>query len=195
MRPLSVQQMIRVWERGDSRSPVDQALLLLEAGSREVPLSVLAKLHVAERDRRLLQLRERTFGSRVSCSVDCPFCYENLEFEIEIPQILQPSLPQAAETFTGSIDELTVTFRLPNSEDLVDALDAPSAEEGRGRILKRCLLSVRKLGEELGLNQLSLEDGEKLCSLMGNSDPQSETQFGVQCLSCGKTWQVTFDVA
>jgi len=194
MRPLSLQEMICVWERGDSRSPIDQALLLLEAGSGEVALSDLAKLHVAERDRRLLQLRERTFGGRMFCSVDCPFCSENLEFELETKQILQPSLPEAGETFTGSIGELTVTFRLPNSEDLVDALEAASAEERRSRILERCLLSVRKRGEELTFNQLSLENVEKLCSLMGDSDPQTETRFGIQCLSCGKTWQVTFDV-
>lgn len=195
MRPLSVQEMIRVWERGELRSPVDQALLLLEAGNRGVPLRDLAKLHVAERDRRLLQLREGTFGGRMSCSVDCPSCSQNLEFELETNQILQPSLPQLAETFTGSIDEVTVTFRLPNSEDLVDALQAASAEEGRSRILERCLLSAHKLGEELRFNQLSPENVEKLCSLMGDSDPQAETQFGVQCLSCGKTWQVVFDVA
>jgi len=62
MRRLSVQEMIGVWEKGELRSPVDQALLLLQAGEPEESLSDLAKLHVGERDRRLLQLREKTFG-------------------------------------------------------------------------------------------------------------------------------------
>jgi hypothetical protein len=195
MRPLSVQEMIRVWERGNLRSPIDQALLLLDSEGTEDSLSQLAKLDVAERDRRLLQLREKTFGSHLSCSVDCPWCSEDLQFEMETRQILQPPLPEQAATFQGSMDDLTVAFRLPNSEDLIEGMKAVSVEEGRGRILERCLLSVRKLGAEVSFDQFSSGDMEKLCILMGDADPQAETRFSVQCLSCGKTWQVTFDVA
>jgi hypothetical protein len=194
MRPLSVREMIRVWEGGDSRSPVDQALLLLKAGGMEGSLSDLAKLHVAERDRRLLQLREGTFGPRLSCSVDCPFCSEDLAFELETRQILEPPLQGQTETFTGGTDQLTVHFRLPNSEDLVDGLRAASPEEARRRILKRCLLSARKSGAELPFDDLSSDDVDKLSTLMGNSDPQAETRFGVECLACRKTWQVMFDI-
>jgi hypothetical protein len=194
MRPLSVQEMIRVWERGNSRSPIDQALLLLDAGSAENSLSQLAKLDVAERDRRLLQLREKTFGSHLSCSVDCPWCSQDLQFDMETRQVLQYPLPEQTTTFSGSTDDLAVAFRLPNSEDLIEGMKTASMEEGRSRILERCLLSVRKLGVEVRFDQLSSEDIEKLCALMGDADPQAETRFSVQCLSCGKTWQITFDV-
>ena len=62
MRPLSIKEMIGVWEDGNCRSPIDQALLLLHAGAPDDSLQDLAKLHVGERDRRLLELRERTIG-------------------------------------------------------------------------------------------------------------------------------------
>jgi len=194
MRPLSVQEMIRVWERGDLRSPIDQALLLLEAGGQKGSLSDLAKLHVGERDRLLLQLREKTFGSRFVCSVDCPECSEDLQFEMETRQILQPAPPERAQTFTESAGELTATFRLPNSEDLADAMLVAPLEQGKQRILERCLVSVRKRGAEFGLGELSDGDVEELCRLMGNADPQAETRLSVQCLSCGEAWQVIFDI-
>jgi hypothetical protein len=194
MRPLSVQEMIRVWERGNSRSPIDQALLLLDEGGTDDSLSQLAKLDVAERDRRLLQLREKTFGSHLSCSVDCPWCSEDLQFEMETHQILQPSQPEREAIFHKSTDDLTVAFRLPNSEDLIEGMKAASQEEGRSRILEQCLLSVSKLGAEVRFDQLSSDEIEKLCILIGDADPQAETRFSVQCLSCDKTWQATFDV-
>src|SRR5258708_26214816 len=135
MRPLSVQEMIRVWERGNSRSPIDQALLLLDAGSAEDSLSHLAKLHVAERDRRLLQLREKTFGSHLSCSVDCPWCSEDLHFEMETRHILQAPLLRPTGTFSGDTDDVTDDFRLPNSEDPLVGVNAASLVEGPSRIL------------------------------------------------------------
>jgi hypothetical protein len=194
MRPLSIQEMIGVWEKGELRSPVDRALLLLQAGEPEESLSELAKLHVGERDRRLLQLREKTFGSRFSCSADCLWCSEDLHFEFETRQIVQPSIAEQTNSFSGTADQVAVTFRLPNSEDLVDAMGAASPEERRLRILERCLLSVQKDGGELRVADLSESSIEKICDLMSHSDPQAETRFGVQCLSCGKSWQTTLDV-
>src|SRR5215813_10542623 len=169
MRPLSVQEMIAVWEKGELRSPVDQALLLLQGGEPEESLSQLTKLHVGERDRRLLQLREKTFGSRFSCSADCPFCSEDLHFEFETRQIVQPSIAEQTNLFSGTADEMAVTFRLPNSEDLVDAICAGSPEESRLRILERCLLSVQKEGGELRVADLSESSIERICDLMSHS--------------------------
>jgi len=193
MRPLSVQEMIRVWEIGDLRSPIDQALLLLEAGEPEASIFELAKLHVGERDRRLLQLREKTFGSLLSCSVDCPWCSEDLQFELETRQVLHPPPTEQTSLFTGTADEFVITFRLPNSEDLVDAATAESPEFSRRRILERCLLNIHKDEGELQVGDLPESTIEKISVLMSNSDPQAETQFAVQCLSCGKTWRVVFD--
>jgi hypothetical protein len=165
MRPLSVQEMIGVWEKGELRSPVDQALLLLQAGEPEESLSELAKLHVGERDRRLLQLREKTFGSRFSCSADCPWCSEDLHFEFETRQIVRPSSAEQTNSFSGTADEVAVRFRLPNSEDLADAMGAESPEESRLRILERCLLSVQKDGGELRVADLPESSIEKICDL------------------------------
>jgi hypothetical protein len=194
MRPLSIQEMIRVWEKGDLRSPVDQALLLLQAGDPEDALSNLAKLHVGKRDRRLLQLREKTFGSRLSCSVDCPWCNADLDFEFDARQVLQATDTAQTDSFAVTVDDFAVTFRLPNSEDLVDAMSTHSLPESRRRVLSRCLLGLAQHGVEIQPDNLPESTIEKICDSMANSDPNAETRFGVQCSSCGRRWQAVFDV-
>jgi len=194
MRPLSVHEMIGLWEKGELRSPVDQALLLLRAADPGNSLTELAKLHVGERDRRLLRVREKTFGSRLSCSVDCQWCSEDLHFEFETQQILQPVDTEPEGTFAGTAEGVDVTFRLPNSEDLMAAMTAGSAEEGKQRILERCLLSIRTAEEALRVADLPESAIAKVCELMSKSDPQAETRFDVQCSACGRSCQVTLDV-
>lgn len=194
MRPLSVQEMIVVWEAGELRSPLDQSLLLLSAGEPDASLQDLAKLHVGERDRRLLKLREQTIGSRFSCFVECPWCREELQFEFDTGEILRNSTAVTTEPLTATTDGLSVTFRLPNSEDLAEALGATSPEESRYRVFKRCVLEIRQGGNPIAVGEVPESAIERICDLVGSSDPQADVQLGVECLSCGKGWKAPFDV-
>jgi hypothetical protein len=196
MRPLSVQEMIGVWERGELHSPLDQALLLLHAGEPDEPLQSLAKLNVGERDRRLLELREKTIGPRFSCSVECPFCGDDLQFEFDTRQVLQaPAGGARIATISAAAGNFSVTFRLPNSEDLMEALNAGPNEDSRRQVLERCVLAIEKDGGAIAVGEISEPAIEKICELMGSSDPLADLQFTVQCQSCGKSWQAPFDVA
>ncbi len=194
MRPLSIKEMIGVWEDGNCRSPIDQALLLLHAGAPDDSLQDLAKLHVGERDRRLLELRERTIGALFSCSVECPWCGEDLQFEFDTRQILQSPSASITEPLTATVEDLSVTFRLPNTEDLVEALSCSCIEDRRGQLLRRCILEIRKDSSSLPVGRVSEAAIQKICQLMGSSDPQADVQFGVQCSSCNKIWQAPFDI-
>jgi hypothetical protein len=187
MRPLTVKEMIGVWEDGICRSPIDQALLLLHASSPDDSLQDLAKLRVGERDRRLLELRERTIGSRLSCSVECPWCGEDLQFEFEARQILQSPSASTTEPLTATVEDLSVTFRLPNTEDLVEALSCSSIQERRGHLLERCILEIRKDKSSLPFMEAPESVIQKICQLMSSADPQADVQFGMQCSSCNKS--------
>ena len=195
MRPLSVEEMIGVWEEGDLRSPVDRALLMLQAATPESSLKELAELNVGERDRRLLELRENTIGTALSCAVECPACGEDLQFEFDTRQIVRPALLRATEPLVAAVEEFSVTFRLPNSQDLVEALRGPSAENVRARLLTRCLPEVRKSGVPFPVEELPESVIAEVCERMARSDPQGDVQFSVECKSCGKGWQAPFDVA
>jgi len=194
MRSLSLHEMIGVWEMGDLRSPVDRALLLLQASAPCDSLQELARLTIGERDRRLLELHDRTLGSRLSCSVECPWCGDELQFELDTQQILEPPATPTTNRLTADLEDLSITFRLPNSNDLVEALACSLIEEGRLQVLTRCLLEIRKGSESLSVEDVPESAIQKICDLMSRADPLADLHFNVQCLSCNKKWQTAFDV-
>ena len=195
MRPLSVQEMIRVWEHGETCSPLARALLVLHAGEPDTPIEALAQLSIGERDRRLLQLRERTLGAGFSCSVDCPRCGEDLSFDLETEQLLRPAAEDSRKALTLSAGDYSIQFRLANSEDLSEALRAASVEEGHKRILARCLLDVRRESQEAAVDELPESVIHAICEAMGKHDAQADVQFEVRCDRCGTQWTTVFDVA
>jgi len=187
--------MISVWERGEWHSPLDRALLLLQAGQPASSLQELARLTVGERDRRLIELREQTIGRRLSCSVECPWCGEVLEFEFDTSQILQAPATLHTEPIHVSADGFSAACRLPTSEDLMEVLrSSASPGESRRRLLARCVLELQKDGQVVEFDRAPETIDSTLCNLIGSSDAQADIQFSVQCLSCGKSWQATFDV-
>jgi len=194
MRPLSVEDMISVWEQGDLRSSMDRALLMLQAGSPETSLTDLAELSIGERDGLLLELREKTIGTHLSCAVDCPVCAADLQFEFDTRQIARNALPSSTGELVATAGEFSVTFRLPNSRDLAEALREVSAETRRIRLLTRCALDVRKSGVPFPAAELPDYVMDEVGEAMARSAPQADTRFGVECQSCGKSWQAPFDV-
>jgi hypothetical protein len=62
MRPLSPQDLLLVWERGQRQHPMDRALTLLSAAYPDRKSAELAQLSIGQRDSLLLSLRSRTFG-------------------------------------------------------------------------------------------------------------------------------------
>jgi hypothetical protein len=131
MRALSASELLAVWERGLSQTPVERALTLLCAACVDQPAEALARLSVGERDARLLRLRACTFGPRLTSLVRCPSCGEQLELTLDAAD-LHPKPAAEGEavsdvkgasprTFTITTAEYEVSFRLPNSLDLAAA--------------------------------------------------------------------------
>jgi hypothetical protein len=189
--------MISVWERGELHSRLDQALLLLQAGQPEDSLQELARLSVGERDRRLVQMRQETIGRRFFCSVECPWCKQDLQFEFETSQILQGTSTVENVPATVTADDYSVTFRLPNTEDLMEALrTTDSADQRRRLLVTRCVSELRnQYGASLDVGNIPEPLLSKLCDLVGSCDPMADVQFSVLCVSCDKSWQAPFDVA
>ena len=80
MRKLMAPELLEVWERGASQSPVERALTLLGAACPEQEGARLAALSIGRRDGLLLSVRESAFGPRVTAVTGCPACSEELEF-------------------------------------------------------------------------------------------------------------------
>ena len=110
--------LLNVWERGRSQSPVDRALSLLQVATRESPREALAQFGIGRRDAELLKLREKIFGSRMTGHANCPACGQQMEMNFTVAEVQATPLPELPETCTEIFGEYEISFRLPNSNDL-----------------------------------------------------------------------------
>jgi len=80
MRALGALDLTRAWEWGESRHPVDRALVLLALGLPGMGREELAALPLGRRDALLLRLRALTLGPVLEVFVSCKHCNGSLEF-------------------------------------------------------------------------------------------------------------------
>ena len=165
MHVLSALELLWVWERGLAHQPVQRALMLLTTACPEVPPEELAKLSIGQRDNLLLTLREWTFGSQLSSVATCLGCGDRLELSFNVADIRVAPATELAETFSLSVADYEVQFRLPNSLDLVAITSqmSPSGDAAHNNaaktqqaLLERCLLAASSHGEEQLITQLPL---------------------------------------
>src|SRR5688500_12259932 len=121
MRPLTGDALVGAWEAGERRPWPRRALALLAASAPGTAGDEWAALSIGERDRRLLQLRELTFGPAARASVTCPSCGERLEFELDMPALRSRAPTGSPGPLRVSAAGFDVTVRLPHSQDLLMA--------------------------------------------------------------------------
>ncbi len=194
MRALSASQLLDVWERGFGRPPAEQALALLGAAWPELSPEALSRLSIGRRNARLLALREWTFGSRLEALVTCPACDERLELDLQTTE-LGAGAEDKEETGSLSLETAgyALRFRLPDSTDLID-IGGMDTGTLRNHILARCLLSIRRGGDEVSVSQLPEDAVGAVSGKMAQADPQADITFSVTCPTCGHTWQAIFDI-
>jgi hypothetical protein len=194
MRRLSDSELLEAWERGQGKTPVRRALVLLSAACPESQAESLAELSVGQRDALLLTLREWTFGPRMTGLTSCTRCGEQLEFDCEAAQLRVSSeaAPPAALELSATGYELQ--FRLPNSLDLEQAAQCRDAAASQRLLLEQCLLSARRGDSEVSAEHLPPEIREAASARMAEADPQADLQLHFSCPQCGHSWQARFDI-
>src|SRR6267143_6349859 len=95
MRALSAQDILTIWDVGQSQTPTQRALTLLAAGCPETAPEDLTGVSIGARDDLLLKLRERIFGPQFVGLTSCPDCEVNLELtfkssELRVDQAARP---------------------------------------------------------------------------------------------------------
>ena len=211
MRPLFASDILRVWERGESQSPLDRALTLLEAGCPDRTREELAMLSVAERDAALWSLRELSFGPQLDGFTECPQCHERLEFTLDnIPGALasrdvcfrnetfiearQAGTPALPGEYALEAEDMTVRFRLPNSHDLAKVASCEDPEVARDLLAQRCVLEAHRDGATIHSEELTVEIIARLVDRMAECAPQAEALMDFNCPACGHCWQELFDI-
>ncbi len=199
MRPLSVAELLAVWERNLLRPPVERALHLLAAANPESSSGELSRLSVGRRDRRLLQLREWTFGRRLVSQADCPECGSSLELNFTVSDIAGNSEPEetpgAEQPLLVQAGGYRVELRMPDSSDLQAIAQPVVGRDGRRLLLERCISSAKRRGKRIGAARLPDRILRLVVERMAEADPIADVQLELDCPGCRHAWRATFDIA
>ncbi|MEL6469502.1 MAG: phage baseplate protein [Cyanobacteria bacterium J06623_4] len=205
---LSARELLHLWEWGQGQLPVQQALMILSAVYPEVPLAQLSELSIGRRDAHLLAVRSHTFGEQMQATTYCPQCAEALEYSLnvrdltELPQNLSAKdLPAVASDspvlYRWQEGEYAVSFRLPNSADVLAVIQA-EPERAQKALFQRCCVSAsyqeQAIAPETLPDTLSDDQLQSLSDHMAKQDPQAEIRLNLRCQSCGHQWSVLFDI-
>jgi hypothetical protein len=189
MPPLSAGEILGLWEAAAYQAPLDRALTILAAASPGTPREELARLPIGERDARLLDVRERTFGPAARGVAACEGCAERVEFALDLPAL------RIRQTGAGAgavaTDGWTLRFRVPNSEDLAAAT---GSADPRGVLVRRCLTEALRDGRAAGDPDLPGETVAQLAAAMAEQDPQAEVLLDYRCPACGRQGRILFDI-
>jgi hypothetical protein len=191
MRPLTVPELLDVWDRGHSQPPVHRALALLAVACPEASREDLAALSIGQRDGRLLTLREWTFGTAVASLASCAHCQETIELPFEISDVRVDGAPPPESSLTVSGYE--VTFRPPHSEDLA-AITAHPRAGSRRLLFERCLIAARRDSAPVSAEHLPDEVVSAVAQRLADDDPQADVRLDVECPFCGERSSVLFDI-
>jgi hypothetical protein len=197
MRAPSAAALLDAWERARTEPSALRAATLLTAALDGESADALASVSIGERDRRLLSLREWTFGSALVSVADCPSCGDRLEWTVRASELRVPTADASASELFVDVDGHHVRFRLPNSHDLAAASGAAELDRAREVLLARCLLSAEIAGQPASLGELeSLPAAvrDAISARMAEADLHADDSFNLTCPACGHQWNVLFDI-
>ncbi len=196
MRNLDANDMLNVWEQGLSQPLLQRVLVLLAAAVPEMQPDTLAKLSIGQRDRYLLQLRERLFGSQLLNTVVCPSCSQRIEWENKIADFLMPldESVSLGNEFDLAEGNYSIRFRLPNSLDIVAIANDSDIESTQQHLLSRCLLNIEHSGTSCSIEQLPDSVIQVLSQRIESLDPHAEIRINLNCPECSHSWDVLFDI-
>lgn len=208
MRSLSALELFNIWEWGYNQPSWSKAIRLLTAACPEASVDILSIISIGQRDAMLLTLREWTFGSQMASQATCPNCGEPLELNFNVADVrMAPSQFEAVEKYSLSVAECEVSFRLPNTLDIMaiaqsavpeatatDKQSDKQSETAQQVLLERCILAATDKSKSLSINQLPSNIIKAVIAEMAQIDPQANVPIDTSCPACGHEWQLLFDI-
>jgi len=194
MRALSASHLVRVWERGEGRDCVEQALLLLGAVLPDKTPEELAELSIGERDTRLFELRQRIFRGALEGFAQCPNCATSVEYSL-LPENLPNERPLRRGPLLLESGEFSLRLRPPNSLDLQAARRCKDMEEARRLVAHRCVLEAARNGAAIAAEELPESLIGELSECLAQADPQAELLIDLTCPECQHGWQLVFEIS
>jgi hypothetical protein len=189
-------ELLDSWEAGLTASDADRALLLHALARPALDASRLLSTPVGSRDADLLTLRVLLFGELAQVRLRCGGCDEELEFALDIRQLLAGDGPaeDSGEPIEVELGEWNVRFRLPTPADLL-AVGQSGPTQARSLLMERCVLTVSQGTKTAAAADLPVRVQEKLAEAVAEADPDADLQLDAPCPACGHHTSAVVDAA
>jgi len=184
VRALSPSQTLDICDLGVGRSPLERALLVIDAGKQEAggdpdgePVSDASSWPLGAVNKALLEQRSAIFGQRLELLANCPSCGSICQSEIDCLK-LASAAPAPADDRIVKVGRKSVAFRLPT---LADVMGAARAGHRAGHNLAKSLVADASVDlDERVLTALS--EG------VAQADPLASIAIALACPECAATW-------
>ena len=189
MRQLTSAELIQLWERGHEMPPARRAVALAEAALAGQDGPAAADLPIGDRDHRLMLLRGRLFGPRVSGQDSCPECSTVLDVSFDLGALAAGHTPVTTPVKVR-VGKRVLRCRPLTTADLIAAAEA-DGPDFRAGLMARCVTG----GDGQPVTDLAAPAMAKVMSALSAADPLADVRLAVTCGECGHQWDVTFDIA
>lgn len=193
MKRIAESDLLAAWERGIDRPLIEKNLHFLTVVYPEMSPSELWSMPIGDRDARLLNLRERLFGSTLRNAGVCPECNLKIEWEVAL-NILKLQPIQTDNLFQPILVKFNggqVTFRRLNSLDLLDLSTYSDREKGINTLIRKCIIQS---DIDISTEQIPKNLKDSIIQKMEEADPQADIRMEVSCPDCFHQWSMTFDI-
>ena len=199
MEPLTADEVLQLWERGERLRPAVRTLTLLARARKGVPARVIEDMTIGESEMTLLALRTTTLGKDFRGIDSCPDCRTVVELAFDtdlLASVGTTGAPSSSHRVVVDTDGWQVRFRLPTVGDLVAVTEEADATRARARLLERCLEQAQTpQGARAGAGDLPPALQAQVAAAMSDADPAAQFTTAVACPDCGRVWQAGIDVA
>jgi hypothetical protein len=191
MRPVSVRELLNIWECGLTALPFEKALYILSIATPECSREELCRLPVGHRDQRLFRLRQWAFGSKLQLLATCPKCRQMLETSLLVSDLCDREHNDEPEV-SVEVGDYQLRCRAPNSEDLMFCVGSDFGASRR-ILLRRCIRA------SYGARPVSADDLPEHVSAAAEDwiaglDPQANLRIDLICPDCVHSWSEPFDI-
>lgn len=204
------QDLLGAWEDALDAAPHERSVRMLAPLLADAP-GWEETLSVGDRDRLLLELRERAFGSRVEGLTPCPGCGEPLELDFDLEAIRVPRprrTPHGPESGTAGGDRedpddptlaverdgYRVRFRPLLHQDLAAVAEHTDEAAARRLLLRRCVVDASRAGRPVDAEGLPGPVEAAVVAALREADPQSDIRLELDCPACHTHWAAPFDI-
>jgi hypothetical protein len=193
---LTAAATLDLWEQADHLPPIERAIALAAAADPVSEAAAVARLPLGRRDGRLLHLRAELTSRPLDATAACPACGERVEFDADADALAAMADRAAASVAAAlEVDGFRVTWRLPDSDDVIAASAAGSADDAEGVLLGRCVSSASGPDGHVDAAELPRTVRDAVSRAMAEADPLAEIVISLTCPACSATFDADLDIA